>query len=85
MKKVGKLVLISVIAAVLLNLILPIFFKSITKDKKQISTTLYCSMATLGFFDQLKNMFVHHSEVPLTSSIIVAFIVSISVLVASRL
>ena len=33
----------------------------------------------LSFLDQLMHMFVHHAQVPLTSSIIVAVIVLVSV------
>jgi len=38
--------------------------------------------ANLSFVDKLMHMFVHHAQVPLTSSIIVAIIVGLSVYLA---
>ena len=81
MNKVGKLVLVSVAVAVVLNLVLPALLKPLASND-QVSPPN--GAENLGFLDQLMHMFVHHAQVPLTSSIIVAVIVALSVLVASR-
>ena len=39
--------------------------------------------ANLPFFDQLMHMFVHHSQVLLTSSIIIAVVVGLSMYLAT--
>ena len=68
-----------IIIAVLINLILPQVIKPfVTKD--QISPPN--GAQNLSFIDQLMHMLVHHSQVPISSSIIVAVIVGLSVYLA---
>ena len=71
-----KLVLYSSIVAIVINIVLPIFLKQFaTPDQIKPPN----GAENLAFFDQLMHMFVHHSQVPLTSSIIVVVIVSLSI------
>jgi hypothetical protein len=79
MKVNHKLVLCSVIVAIIINLVLPFALKPLATPN-QISPPN--GAQNLPFFDQLIHMFVHHAQVPLTSSIIVAVIVVISVYLA---
>ena len=79
MNKNSKLVLISVVIGVCLNLVLPFVLKPLA-TKEQVSPSN--GAANLSFVDQLMHMFVHHAQVPLTSSIIVAIIVGLSVYLA---
>ena len=79
MKVNHKLVLYSVIVAIIINLVLPFVLKSFA-TQTQISPPN--GAQNLSFFDQLMHMFVHHAQVPLTSSIIVAVIIVISVYLA---
>ena len=66
----------SVLVGVLINLVLPFcLLPFATPD--QINPP--DGAAALPFFDQLMHMFVHHAQVPLTSSLIVAIIVALSV------
>jgi len=71
-----KIVLISIVISILLNLLIP-FTMSKFATQKQIKPPDGAS--NLNFWDQLMHMFVHHQQVPLTSSIIVAIIVGVSV------
>jgi hypothetical protein len=75
----SALVFCSVSFGVLINLILP-YIISPFATKEQIKPSR--GAAALPFFGQLIHMFVHHSQVPLTSSIIVAIIVGLSVFMA---
>jgi len=68
-----------VIIAVLINLILPMFIKPFaTKDQ----ITPPQGAHNLSFFDQIIHMLIHHSQVPLTSSLIVGLVVGLSVVLA---
>ena len=70
-----KDVLYSVCVSVVLNLILPFVVKPFaTKDQIKPPN----GAANLSYFDQLMHMFVHHAQVPMTSSAIVALIVFLS-------
>ena len=69
----------SVIIAVLINLILPALIQPFA-TKAQVTPPH--GAKNLSFFDQLIHMLVHHSQVPLTSSIIVAVIIGLSVYLA---
>ena len=69
----------SVVIAILINLILPALIQPFA-TKAQVTPPQ--GAKNLSFFDQLIHMLVHHSQVPLTSSIIVAVIVGLSVYVA---
>ena len=72
MKLIYKIVLI----AILLNLVLPGALRPFATPA-QISPPN--GAAALPFLSQVMHMFVHHAQVPVTSSIIVAVIVALSV------
>lgn len=76
MNKELSSVLGCVIVSVVLNLVLPFIVKPMATEK-QISPP--DGADKLNFFDQIIHMLVHHSQVPVTSSIIVALIVGLSV------
>ena len=71
-----KAMVCSIVFAVIINLVLPFFIRPFA-TKNQIMPPK--GAASLPFFDQLMHMFVHHAQVPLTSSIIVAIIVALSI------
>jgi len=71
----------SVVIAVILNLILPSIVKPYA-TKEQIKPPN--GAHNLPFFDQIMHMLVHHNQVPLTSSLIVALIVGLSVEIGRR-
>ena len=82
MKVNPKLLLCCVIIGVLVNLVLPLALKPLaTPDQIKPPN----GAENLSFLDQLMHMFVHHAQVPLTSSIIVAVIVLVSVLLGTCL
>tara|TARA_Y100000591_G_C21212401_1_gene396124 strand:- start:245 stop:499 length:255 start_codon:yes stop_codon:yes gene_type:complete len=64
-----------VVVSIILNLLLPALTSPFA-TKEQIKPPN--GAAALPFFDQLMHMLVHHAQVPLTSSLIVALIVSLS-------
>lgn len=68
-----------IVIAVLINLILPQILRPFA-TLAQIKPP--GGAAALSFLDQLMHMFVHHAQVPVTSSIIVAVIVGLSVYLA---
>ena len=72
-----KVLLCSVVVGVIINLVLPAILKS-RATPEQIKPPNGADQ--LSFFDQLMHMFVHHAQVPVTSSIIVAIIVALSVM-----
>ena len=80
MNKNMTVLLWSVVIAVIINLVLP-FVVHPFATPNQIKPPN--GAQNLSFFDQLIHMFVHHAQVPLTSSIIVAIIVALSVFLAS--
>ena len=66
----------AVMVAVIINLVLPYILKPFaTKNEIKPPNGAH----NLSFKEQLMHMFVHHAQVPLTSSIIVAIIVALSV------
>lgn len=71
----------SVVIAVILNLILPSIVKPYATEE-QIKPPN--GAHNLIFFDQIIHMLVHHNQVPLTSSLIVALIVGLSVEIGRR-
>ena len=71
-----NLLIKALIIAVLINLTLPPLLKYFATPE-QIKPPN--GAANLSFFNQLMHMFVHHAQVPLTSSIIIIVIVSLSI------
>ena len=74
----SKVLFCSVIVGVVVNLVLPAFLKPLATPEQVKPPN---GAENLPFFDQLMHMFVHHAQVPVTSSIIVAVIVGLSVMV----
>jgi hypothetical protein len=74
-----KLIMKVTVFSVLLNLALPTFFyKLATKDEIKPPN----GAKNLSLKGQLMHMFVHHAQVPLSSSIIVAVIAAVATLLA---
>jgi hypothetical protein len=65
-----------VIVAVILNLVLPLVAKPFATSEEIKPPN---GASELSFKSQVMHMLVHHNQVPLTSSIIIAAIVLISV------
>jgi hypothetical protein len=72
-----KVLFCSVVIGVISNLVLPAVLKPFATPE-QIKPPNGADQ--LPFFDQLMHMFVHHAQVPVTSSIIIAVIVGLSVM-----
>ena len=66
----------SIIFGVLLNLILPLLFEQIATDDEKDPPN---GVTKLSFKGQFMHMMVRHNQVQLISSIIVAFIIGLSV------
>ena len=77
-----KLLIKSVVVAVLINLILPAVIKPLATPE-QIKPPN--GAENLSFFDQLMHMFVHHAQVPLTSSLIIIVIVGLSIFIGKKI
>lgn len=76
MKSEFSCVLNSVIYAVVLNIVLPMVAKPLaTKDEIKPPK----GASNLPFKSQVMHMLVHHSQVPIASSVIVALIVALSI------
>jgi hypothetical protein len=73
-----KVLICSVVVGIVINLVLPAVLKPYATPE-QIKPPNGADK--LPFFDQLMHMFVHHAQVPVTSSIIVAIIVLLSVMI----
>jgi hypothetical protein len=70
-----------VIVAVILNIILPMILSKVaTKDEIKPPN----GASNLKLKGQIMHMFVHHNQVILTSSLIIAVIVAISVYVSNK-
>ena len=69
------------IYAVVLNLVLPMIAKPFaTKDEIKPPN----GASNLSFKSQVMHMLVHHAQVPLTSSLIIVLIVSLSITLGYR-
>ncbi len=73
-----KFLLCVVVVSVVLNIVLPIVAAQVATPEQANPSG---SPAELSLVDQVVHMLVHHSQVPVTSSIVVAAIVAISVCV----
>ena len=71
-----KIIVNSIGVAIIINLVLPYIIRPFATEQ-QIKPPN--GAENLSFFDQLMHMFVHHAQVPITSSLIVAIIVGLSV------
>ena len=64
-----------IVISILINILLPFLIKPFASE---IQITPPNGAASLKFFDQVMHMFVHHAQVPIASSLIVAIIVAAS-------
>ena len=81
MKSGFSCVLNACIYAVVLNLVLPMVAKPFaTKDEIKPSN----GADKLSFKSQVMHMLVHHAQVPVTSSLIIVLIVSLSITLGYR-
>ena len=71
-----KFLMCVVAVSVVLNIVLPMLAAQVASPEQ---VTPPNGAANLAFQDQVIHMLVHHSQVPVTSSLIVAAIVAISV------
>jgi hypothetical protein len=71
-----------VLIAVAINILLPFLLNPLATEN-QIKPPN--GAASLSYFDQLMHMFVHHAQVPLSSSIIVAIIVFLSIFISQKI
>lgn len=74
-----KLILTSVVVGVLLNVVLS-FVMSQFATEEQVNPPN--GAANLPFFSQIMHMLVHHKQVLVSSSVVVALLVGVSVYVA---
>ena len=75
----SKILLYSIVVSIIINLVLPqILLPFASPEEIKPPNDASSSFIQTKFI----NMFVHHAQVPITSSIIVALIVLISVLVS---
>ena len=78
----NKMLMYSVIVAVLINIVLPqLLLPYATAEEIKPPN----GAENLNFKEQLMHMFVHHAQVPLTSSIIIVVIVTLSIVCAEKL
>jgi len=74
-----KYFICTILIAILLNLILPIIFKPLATQEEIKPPNGASNLSLKG---QFMHMLVHHGQVPFTSSVIVALIVGLSLLLA---
>ena len=77
-----NLIICSVVFGILINLILPQILKPFATPEEIKPPN---GAENLTFKEQLMHMFVHHAQVPLSSSIIIAVIVSLSIILGRML
>jgi len=78
----NKLVCYSILVAVVINLVLPKLVMPFASEKEIKPPN---GAENLSFKEQLIHMLVHHGQVPLTSSIIIAVIIFVSVTTGKKL
>lgn len=71
----SKVIICAVIIAVVINIILPLLLKPFATENEVKPPN---GAHNLPFKSQLMHMFVHHAQVPVSSSIIIAIIVGLS-------
>ena len=74
----SKVINCAIIIAVLINLILPMLLKPFATENEVKPPN---GAHNLPFKSQLMHMFVHHAQVPVSSSIIIAVIVGLSLVI----
>ena len=78
----NKLVCYSILVAVVINLVLPKLAMPFASEDEIKPPN---GAENLSFKEQLIHMLVHHGQVPLTSSIIIAVIIFVSVTIGKKL
>ena len=78
----NKLVCYSILVAVVINLVLPKLAMPFASEDEIKPPN---GAENLSFKEQLMHMLVHHGQVPLTSSIIIAVIIFVSVTIGKKL
>jgi hypothetical protein len=76
-----KLIIRLSLIAVALNVILPMLLKSLATAEEIKPPN---GADKLSLKSQLMHMFVHHAQVPMSSSIIIAVIVAVSILISEN-
>ena len=76
-----KFLVCTVIVSVVLNLVLPVFFTPFASPEEIKPTS---GAENLSFKGQFMHMLVHHGQVPFTSSLIIALVVGLSVVLGKR-
>lgn len=82
MKKNTKVLVCAVIVGVVLNVVLPIVLRPFASSDEVNPPN---GAAKLSLKGQFMHMMVHHGQVMLTSSVIIAIIVGLSVCIAQKL
>ena len=75
----NKLILKSAVVGIVLNLVLPLILKPFATEEE---ITPPNGAAQLSLKSQFMHMMVHHNQVPLMSSLIIALIVGLSVYIS---
>lgn len=78
----NNLLIQAILVSIIINLLLPQMVKPFATPQ-QIKPPN--GAENLSFPDQIMHMLVHHGQVPLTSSLIVALVVGLSICVAKKL
>ena len=76
-----KLIRYSILIAIVINLLVPCILKPFAKPYEIKPPN---GAGSLSFKSQLMHMFVHHAQVPISSSVIIAIIVGIATYVATK-
>ncbi len=74
----SKVIICAIFIAVVINLILPMLLKPLATEEEVKPPN---GAQNLPFKSQLMHMFVHHAQVPVSSSIIIAVIVGLSLVI----
>ena len=77
-----RIILLSAIIAVILNVTLAFSLSAIASEKQSKPPN---GASELGYVDQFMHMLVHHKQTLLVSSVIVALVVALSVMTAFRI
>ena len=74
----SNVIICAIFIAVVINLILPMLIKPLASEDEVKPPN---GAQNLQFKSQLMHMFVHHAQVPVSSSIIIAVIVGLSLVI----
>tara|TARA_B110000483_G_C18159595_1_gene528801 strand:- start:826 stop:1089 length:264 start_codon:yes stop_codon:yes gene_type:complete len=77
-----KCILNAVIIGTAINIVLPIILKQFASEKEIKPPN---GVENLSFKEQFIHMMVHHGQVPLTSSIVIAIVIGVSILLGNAI